>query len=99
MLTNMGRINSKSRKSLIWSPKVLQMKGVLFMKSLDITREQATKIQDTFREVKNKRTNTFQDAPIRTDSTHVKLRLYKYEGTNNKIRGFEKLNGLVVKRG
>lgn len=95
MLTNMGRINSKSRKSLINMPKVLQQKGVLLMRTLQVTREQATFIQDKFRNVQNGNANTYAI----TSNDCVKLRLYKYEGSNNKIKGFEKLNGLVIKRG
>lgn len=95
MLTNMGRINSKSRKSLINTPKRLLQQQFCFMSSLDISRTQALAIQDKFREVHNGRCTTFQN---RTSANEVKLRLYKYQGSNNKIKGFEKLDGMVVKR-
>lgn len=92
-LLKMGRLNGKSRKTVINTPKHDGYQLRMWSVSLGVPYPQCRAIQDVFREVKCNRRTTFQEA---TKSNTVKMKIYKYQGWGNRIKGFEKLDGLVL---
>lgn len=106
-----GGINSKSKKAMICYPKMLALKRRLIYKaSVSGVRFSPIWVRDSLYSLKRKGyvAEQWQDGAlveqpkrepipqIQQNAGTVKLKMYKYAGHRNVIRGFEKLDGWVV---
>ena len=105
-----GGINSKSKKAMICYPKMLAMKRrLIYRASVSGVRFSPIWVRDSLASLKRKGYVAEQWIPgtevqpkrehipqIQQSAGTVKLKMYKYSGHQNVIKGFEKLDGMIV---
>lgn len=105
-----GGINSKSKKAMVCYPKMLALKRRLIYKaSISGVRFSPIWVRDSMQSLRRKGYVAEQWLPgaeVQPRREHapqiqqcpgtVRLKMYKYSGHRNVIKGFEKLNGMIV---